>query len=228
MPRRSSRSTSRARPSWSFTVPRTPKLRWSTRGDWWRRCSRPDVEVIYGQFPGAGHLYTAPWAFSGPWVLAFLGMHFTGALSRLGVAGMPTRSETRLRGALLMRRLIIVVVLALMLPFTLGALPAVHGQEATPWWTIDSHPECDQRALYRRGRYRRPLALVELPRGGQSDGHPGVGLAHHDRGRLVWGESRPRQGHPRLCLRPGQCLVTVILPPGRARCSRWPTTSTPC
>lgn len=31
-----------------------------------------------------------------------------------------------------MRRLIIVVVLALMLPFTLGALPAVHGQEATP------------------------------------------------------------------------------------------------
>ena len=34
-----------------------------------------DVEVIYGQFPDAGHLYTAPWAFSGPWVLAFLGLH---------------------------------------------------------------------------------------------------------------------------------------------------------
>jgi acetyl esterase/lipase len=34
-----------------------------------------DVEVIYGQFPGAGHLYTAPWSFSGPWVLAFLGLH---------------------------------------------------------------------------------------------------------------------------------------------------------
>jgi len=34
-----------------------------------------DVEVIYGQFPGGGHLYTAPWAFSGPWVLTFLGLH---------------------------------------------------------------------------------------------------------------------------------------------------------
>jgi acetyl esterase/lipase len=34
-----------------------------------------DVEVIYGQFPNAGHLDTASWAFNGPWALTFLGMH---------------------------------------------------------------------------------------------------------------------------------------------------------
>jgi pimeloyl-ACP methyl ester carboxylesterase len=34
-----------------------------------------DVEVIYGQFPKAGHFEIAPWAFNGPWVLAFLGLH---------------------------------------------------------------------------------------------------------------------------------------------------------
>jgi acetyl esterase/lipase len=34
-----------------------------------------NVEVIYGQFPKAGHLDIAPWAFSGPWVLTFLGLH---------------------------------------------------------------------------------------------------------------------------------------------------------
>jgi acetyl esterase/lipase len=34
-----------------------------------------DVEVIFGQFPSAGHLTTASWGFNGPWALAFLGLH---------------------------------------------------------------------------------------------------------------------------------------------------------
>ena len=34
-----------------------------------------DVEMIYGQFPDAGHFETASWAFSGPWVLTFLELH---------------------------------------------------------------------------------------------------------------------------------------------------------
>lgn len=33
------------------------------------------VEVTYGEYPRANHLTTADWAFSGPWVLTFLGLH---------------------------------------------------------------------------------------------------------------------------------------------------------
>jgi len=33
------------------------------------------VEVTYGEYPDAGHGSTEPWYFSGPWTLAFLGLH---------------------------------------------------------------------------------------------------------------------------------------------------------